>query len=65
MRNGIKCDGIFIFLSLQVKFNVTQGERTKGTQIGRSVLIECEGLGCVNEDVVAPDDIKDRVDSTV
>lgn len=37
----------------------------KGAKPGRSLLIECEGQGCVNEDVVPPDDIEDRVDWTV
>lgn len=48
----------------EVRFNITQRDKAKGAKT-RSVLVECEGLGCVNENVVQPDGVQERVELTV
>ncbi|XP_068728209.1 uncharacterized protein [Montipora capricornis] len=39
-----------IVLKNEVRFNISESDRTNSEKTGRSVLIECEGQGCVNED---------------
>ena len=56
---------IAAFLFSQVKINISPAEEGKGTKTRRNILIECEGQGLVNEDVVPPEDSLERVDTTV
>ena len=50
---------------LQVRFNVIPDDSRKGSRTRRTVLIECEGKGRVNEDVGPPDDERiERVETT-
>ncbi|KAM7436100.1 hypothetical protein ABFA07_014071 [Porites harrisoni] len=49
----------------EVKINVSPAEVGKGTKTRRNILIECEGQGLINEDIVPPEDSLERVDTTV
>lgn len=49
----------------EVRFRVSRSNIANGSRTGMSVVIECEGQGCVNEDIVPPGDIQYKVESTV
>lgn len=49
----------------EVRFNISESGRTNDEKTGRSVLIECDGQGCVNKDFLPPIDNPDSVECTV
>ena len=53
------------FVFWQVKFNVIRADGGKGSKMARNLLIECEGLARVNEDVVPPEDNFTRAETVI
>lgn len=49
----------------EVKFNVIRVDGRKGSKMARNLLIECEGLARVNEDVVPPEDNLNKAETVI